>query len=113
MEVLDRAITGEDMWDSLTKVDASKAAGPVGIHPAIGKPLAEVLVEPCVQLFIASPDKERLPADCLTSTAIPVHKGSDRDNCDNYGPGSLPSIMIKTLERILRDRIMNHLEANK
>lgn len=46
---------------SRKKVDASKVAEPDEIHPAIVKPLVEVLVEASRQLVSASLDKGRLP----------------------------------------------------
>lgn len=58
-------------------------------------------------------EKRQLLADSLKSTVIPVHKGGDRYNYDSYGPASLTFIMLKTLERGLREVIANHMEANQ
>lgn len=44
-------------------MDASNAAETDGIHPAIGKPLAGVLLKTCTQLLSVLLDKWRLPAD--------------------------------------------------
>lgn len=94
-----------------SKMDASKAAGPDWIHPEIAKPPAKVLVNPCTGLYNALPDKGRLPLDWLTSAVVPVHRDGDRDNCSSHRPVSLIFIKLKTLERALLDRIVNHLEA--
>lgn len=48
----------------------------------------------------------------MTSIVIPLHKGGDRGNCGNHRPVNLVSIMLKSLERALRDGIVNHIEAN-
>lgn len=101
------------MRDSLIQMDASKVAGYDGTHPAIVKPQAEYLVKPCTQLFNASLDKGRYPADWLTSTVKPMHKVGDRDNCNIYRPVILTSTMMKNLERVLPHRIDRHLEAKK
>lgn len=77
------------------------------------KPLVVVLVTFFIQLFILSPNEWLLPADWLMSTAILVRKGGDRESCIRCGAASLTSIMLKTLEKFLRDVTLNHLEANK
>lgn len=46
-------------------------------------------------------------------TVTPLHKHGDRNGCGSYRPMSLTSIRLKTLENALRDRIVDHLEANK
>lgn len=54
-----------------------------------------------------------LHVDWLTSTFISLHNGGDGVNCGSYRPESLTSIRLKTLERALRDKIVNVLEASK
>lgn len=41
-----------------------------------------------------------------------VHKRGDRDNHVSYTPVSLTSTMLKNLEMVIRDRIVNDLGAN-
>lgn len=75
-------------------VGSLNAAGPEGIHLAILR-----LVKPCTQLYNALLDEGRLPADWLTSTIIPIHKGGDRSNCSSYRPVSPTAVVLKFLER--------------
>lgn len=51
--------------------------------------------------------------DWLTLTAKAMHKGGDRDKCGSYRPVSLTSIVLKTLEGAVCDRMVTHLEAKK
>lgn len=81
-------------------MDALKAAVLEGIHQAIVKPLVKLFT----QLFNASLDERRLPVDGLPFT---VHKSGDKINCSTYGPVSLTSIVLKTHEISLCDRIVN------
>lgn len=41
-----------------------------------------------------------------------MHKGGDRGSSGSCRPVRLTSFMLKTLARCLRNRIVNHLEAN-
>ncbi|VDP90853.1 unnamed protein product [Echinostoma caproni] len=44
-------ITPSEVKQELLELKLSKAAGPDGVHPAILKPLADVLAEPLAKLF--------------------------------------------------------------
>lgn len=78
--MLDGMITKGEVWDILKRADIPKAAGSDGIHSTVVKLLAELLVKHLNRLLNATLNKGRLPAVCLTSTVISVHKGADRDN---------------------------------
>jgi hypothetical protein len=43
---------------------------------------------------------------------IPVHKGGSRGEPVNFRPVSLTSNLMKTLERVVRKVVVNHLEVN-
>ena len=105
-------ITIADVHRALCDLVATKAAGPDGIHPSILKPLAEQLAEPLARLFNESLAQGQLPNDWLLATVIPIHKGGDRRACSNYRPVSLTSVVLKMMEKILRDKITTHLVAN-
>lgn len=110
VEVPDGAITKGKARDSL-KDGRVENGRPDGIHPAIVKPLAEVLVKLFASLFNAILDGRRPPADLLTSTVITVRKRDDRDNYSSCRPVSLTSFTLNTLERVLCDRTPDHLKA--
>ena len=39
---------------------------------------------------------------------VPVHKKGSKENIENYRPISLTSLVMKTFERILKDKILAH-----
>ena len=53
-----------------------------------------------------------LPDILKWATIIPVHKGGSRTAPAQYRPVSLTSHIAKTLERVLRRRIVSYLESN-
>lgn len=111
MPVVD--ITEKEVSTALRKLNISKAAGPDGIHPAILKPLADIISHALVTIFRTSLREGVLPADWKTATVTPIHKGGDADLVENYRPVSLTSVVLKTLERILRDKIVAHVTHQK
>lgn len=91
-----RGDRGRVRLEQAEKMNASKAAESDGIQPAIVKSMVEVLGKHFTQLSNAFP-------------VISLHKAGVRDNCGSYGPTSLASIVLKTPERIFRDRTANPL----
>ena len=106
-------VTADMVATALSKLNATKAAGPDGIHPAMLKPLAQILAGPLSQLFNLSLGSAILPLDWKDATVTPIHKGGDRDEASNYRPVSLTSVVLKVLERIIRDAIAEHYSNYK
>lgn len=63
VEMPDGAIVEEEVLDDPKIMDASKAAGPDGNHPAMVKLLEEVLVKDFTHLIKVLQNEGRLPAD--------------------------------------------------
>ena len=59
----DFAISTEDVFKHLCKLQPSKSPGPDNLHPRILKELADVLSEPLAILFMKSLETEDLPED--------------------------------------------------
>eukprot|EP00061_Rhincodon_typus_P009258 g32627.t1 len=67
---------------------------------------------------LESVDRRRLfegvvPEDWRIANVVPLFKNGSRDNPGNYKPVSLTSVVGKLLEKIVRDKIYKHLEANR
>lgn len=105
-------ISREEVEGQLGKLVLGKAAGPDGLHAEIIKPLATVLCEPVAMLFSQCLREGCLPEDWKRSQVVPIHKGGPVEEPANYRPVSLTSVILKVLERIIRDRIVEHLTGN-
>ena len=105
-------ITTHEVAVVLRGMDTGKAEGPDGIHPAVLKPLAEVLATPLAEIFNQSITESRLPRDWLVAEVVPIHKGGAKEAPENYRPVSLLSTVLKVLEKILRDRLAAHVVRN-
>ena len=90
----------------LTKLNVNKAIGPDGIHGRVLKNCAEVLCYPLSILFKLSYYTSTIPLEWKMAHVVPIHKKGSKTNVENYRPISLTSIIMKTLERIIRDELM-------
>lgn len=105
-------ITPEVVEEKLMKLNAHKSSGPDNIHPCVLLKTAKEMSIPLTQIFQQSLDSGEVPDDWRTANVTPIHKKGDRTDPSNYRPVSLTSQVCKVLESIIRDKIVDHLEAN-
>ncbi|CAH8567491.1 unnamed protein product [Dicrocoelium dendriticum] len=98
-----------EVFTVLASLNPYKSAGPDSVHPAIVKPLADILQYPVAELFNQSLQEGKLPRDWKEATIVAIHKGGSKSVPLNYRPVSLTSIMLKCLEKLIRNRICEHL----
>ena len=105
-------VTVLEVQQQMKQLQSSKAPGPDGIPSEIIKPLAEVIAEPLATLFNQSLEEGCLPEEWRVAQVVPIHKGGDRGSTTNYRPVSLTAILLKVFERILREKLVEHLTQN-
>lgn len=96
----------------LQKINTSKSAGPDGIHSKVLYEVKDVIKTPLSIIFNKSLAEGILPSMWKHANVKPLFKKGSKKSPSNYRPVSLTSICCKSMERILRDGIMNHLESN-
>ena len=64
-------------------------------------------------IFQKSLDEVELPKDWIRTNVSPIFKKCSRNEPLNYRPVSLTSVPCKVLERLVKKRIIEHLEQNK
>ncbi|XP_063615395.1 uncharacterized protein LOC134788438, partial [Penaeus indicus] len=87
-------ITVDDVSRELTSLDRHKAAGEDGLHPAIIKPLSEVLSAPIKELYRLSMDTGILPNDWKKAQVVAIHKSGSKKLAKNYRPVSLTRLDV-------------------
>ncbi|CAC5400855.1 unnamed protein product [Mytilus coruscus] len=97
----------------LLLLNGSKSMGPDNIHPLIVKSMAKIFSKPLTLIFQKSIDIGKIPKEWKDARVTPLfkNKGSKLD-AGNYRPVSLTSIVCKTLEKVLRKEIIDHLVTN-
>ena len=103
----------EDVVDAINQLNNSSSAGPDGVPSILLKKCRRSLSEPLEILFRCFLQSGTIPSILKEAFVIPVHKGGSRSSPANFRPVSLTSHIIKTMERIVRKYLVNHLEVHQ
>ena len=94
----------------LKRLNASKSQGPDNLHPILLLETQDEIKEPLTEIFKKSLQEGTVPNDwklaniqCSTFT----QKGS-KSSPENYRPIGLTSVVSKIMEKLVRDKIMEH-----
>jgi hypothetical protein len=109
----DLNITYMDVEKALTKLKTDKSPGPDQIHPRVLKECYRAMKIPLTLIFRKSLEEGQVPSHWKDAHVIPIHKKGRKKLPNNYRPVSLTSIACKLMERLIRDKIMRHMEENK
>lgn len=108
----DITFTNKAIVEKLKKLKTNKSAGPDSLYPRILQENAEVIAEPLQIIFNSSLRTGRLPSIWKQGNICAIHKKGSRQDCNNYRPVSLTSIVCKLMEGIIRDKIMDYMSSN-
>ena len=104
--------TRADVKRALSESKNSSSCGPDGCPPLLLKKFPE-LCEPLCDIFNMSLVQGYVPAAWKVAHVTPIYKGKGSVlDITNYRPISLTNVFCKTLERLIRGKIMSHLESN-
>ena len=73
--------------------------------------LEDMLSGPINNIFNKSAKTVIIPKDWKSANATAIHKKGKRQKPGNYRPISLTSEVCKTMERLVKGKIITHLEA--
>ena len=101
-----------DIIDKIDCLSSGAACGPDGIPAILLKKCKYSLVDGLEILFRKFLVAGDIPAMLKHAFVIPIHKGGSRGLPANFRPVSLTSHIMKTFERVVREVLVCHLEAN-
>ena len=105
-------ITAEMVEKYLKRLNASKSQGPDNLHPKLLLETLEEIKEPLTEIFKKSLQEGAVPNDWKLANIVPLHKKGSKSSLENYRPITLTSVVSKIMEKLVRDKIMEHMEEN-
>ncbi|CAH8623495.1 unnamed protein product [Schistosoma bovis] len=105
-------VTEETVLPLITNLKPGKIPGPDGLHPRLLSSLADIISKPLATLFNMSLSLAQLPRDWKDAIVSPIFKDGQRQIVSNYRPVSLTSIVVKLLEKIIRVRLLSHIDSH-
>jgi len=110
---LDLGETGEiEVRNFLNKMDKKTSPDLDGISVSLLKFVANEVCIPLGHIFNVSITTGLYPEKLKTSRVVPIYKCGEKTSCDNYRPISLVSSISKILEKIVANRLVEHLVSN-
>ena len=102
----------EDIVKAIDDISRHSATGPDKFPAEVLKECKHQLCLPIKHLWRTSLDCSEIPSVYLQQTIVPIFKKGDRSQPENYRPVSLTSHIIKIFERVMRKRLVDHIENN-
>ena len=102
-------VTPEVVASKINNMKENKSPGVGGISPKILKETVEQMSTPLAHVFNMSLQDGIVPLEWKEANIIPLIQKSSRNKSVNYRPVSLPSVICKLLETIIRDHMMDFL----
>ncbi|MEW8545715.1 MAG: reverse transcriptase family protein, partial [Candidatus Thiodiazotropha sp.] len=96
----------------LVNINISKSQGPDQLHPKLLYELSNVICEPLSIIFNKSFESGLLPDEWKKGQITALFKKGDKKEPANYRPVSLTSVVCKIFEKLIRQRIIEHMNRN-
>ena len=96
----------------IKKLNASKSQWPDNLHPKLLLETFDEIKVPLTEIFRKSLQEGQVPTDWKLANIIPLHKRGSKSSPEKYRPISLTSVVSKIIEKLVRDKIMGHMEGN-
>ena len=97
----------------LKTLKPDKSPGPDEIHSKVLRETADAICIPLYLIFKKSMNEGQVPTAWKKANVVPLHKTGRKDGSGNYRPVSLTSVTCKVMEKIVRDKIAEHMEKNE
>ena len=105
-------ITPDVVKKKLTKLRTDKSCGPDEVHPLLLNNLAEYMAIPLTIIFNSSIQTGTVPKIWKRGVVTAIFKKGKKCLASNYRGITLTSVVCKTLEKIIVEKIVLHLKAN-
>ena len=108
-----REISLDEVIDEINGIFEKKGMGFDNIPPKVIKWAPHLFAPILVELFNKCIKLGYYPENMKVARVVPIHKGGDRNDINNYRPISILTQFNRLFERILANRLMSFFEKNK
>jgi hypothetical protein len=105
----DIVCTKEGVVEILSQLKTDKSPGIDGLHPKFLYEVRNEISEVLSTIFNESIRTGVVPSDWKDALVTPLFKKGNRSEPGNYRPVSLTCILCKVLEKIVKERLLDHL----
>ena len=109
---IDKSFSQYELTKRFASLEPRKAAGPDEFNPYVLRECAKSLALPLQFIFKKSFIEMRLPKIWKRANVTPLFKAESKLNVKNYRPVSLTCIPGKSMERVIRDGMVEYLVEN-
>ena len=103
----------EDFSSAIESIPSNAAPGPDGVSGTVLKMAKKPISRLLCKIMQKSLTTGEIPSILKSSFIIPIHKGGSLSDPANFRPISLTSHIEKTMERVMRQNLVNFLEFHK
>lgn len=108
-----RQVSLPEVLKQLKNLPANKATGLDKIPCRLVKLAAPLIAESLCKIFNLSILSGIFPSDWKIAKIIPIYKGNEKDQRNNYRPISILSSISKIMERLVYDQLYEYLSKNE
>ena len=94
----------------LKELNTTKSPGPDQVHPKVLYELTDIIDKPLCTIFNSSFKTGTVPEGWRIGQITALFKKGSKNSASNYRPVSLTSIIGKLMEKLIRKRIIQHMD---
>ncbi|KFQ36882.1 hypothetical protein N331_05083, partial [Merops nubicus] len=106
-------VINDKVLQCLRNLNIHKSMGPDEMHPRVLKELADAFTKSLSIIFEKSWQSGKVPGDWKKGNIPPVFKKGKKEDPGNYRRVNFTSVPGKTMEQILLEEMVRHMEDRK